>query len=89
MTALTPTRPTFFRSPVPAMPCTTTQNTIGAISILISLMKPSPSGFSFTANSGAAIPSSTPMMTASTTCPNSDLKNFIGLSPVCSWKPPV
>ena len=41
----TPTLPTFERSPAAAMPCTTTQNTITGTSILISLMKPSPSGF--------------------------------------------
>jgi hypothetical protein len=46
--------PTFFSSPAPQMPATTTQNTIGPISILISLMKPSPSGLSLAANSGRA-----------------------------------
>ena len=51
-TALTPTRPTCFRSPAPAMPCTTTQKTIGAMIILISLMKPSPSGLRLSAKSG-------------------------------------
>ena len=40
-----PTRPTFFMSSMLAMPCTTVQKMIGAISILISLMKASPSGF--------------------------------------------
>ena len=40
-----PTRPTFFMSSMLAMPCTTVQKMIGAISILISLMNASPSGF--------------------------------------------
>src|SRR5215217_2054662 len=40
-----PVLPTFFMSSMPAMPTTTVQKMIGAISILISLMKPSPSGF--------------------------------------------
>ena len=43
--ALPPTRPTFFMSSMPAMPVTTVQKMIGPITILISLMKPSPSGF--------------------------------------------
>ena len=34
------------------MPCTTTQNTSTGMIILISLMKPSPSGLSLTAKSG-------------------------------------
>ena len=37
--------PTFFMSSMPAMPVTTVQKMIGPITILISLMKPSPSGF--------------------------------------------
>ena len=37
--AFSPTRPTFFMSSMLAMPCTTVQKMIGAISILISLMK--------------------------------------------------
>ena len=40
-----PTRPTSFMSPIFAMPTTTVLKMIGAIIILISLMKPSPSGF--------------------------------------------
>jgi len=43
--ALPPTRPTFFMSSMPAMPVTTVQKMIGAMIILISLMKPSPRGF--------------------------------------------
>ena len=40
-----PVLPTFFMSSMPAMPTTTVQKMIGAMIILISLMKPSPSGF--------------------------------------------
>ncbi len=40
-----PVLPTFFMSSMPAMPITTVQKMMGAIIILISLMKPSPSGF--------------------------------------------
>ncbi len=41
----TPTRPTLRRSPMDEMPCTTVQKITGAIIILMSEMKPSPSGF--------------------------------------------
>src|SRR5207253_10142211 len=78
--ALTPTRPTFFRLPAPAMPCTTTQNTIGAISTLISLMKASPSGFRLVANDGKNTPSATPTTSAITTWPKMVLKN-LGTAP--------
>ncbi|SKW69725.1 Uncharacterised protein [Mycobacteroides abscessus subsp. abscessus] len=44
MSVLTPMRPTDLRSPTWAIPSTTVQKMIGAISILISLMKPSASG---------------------------------------------
>ena len=40
-----PVLPTFFMSSMPAMPMTTVQKMIGAMIILISLMKPSPRGF--------------------------------------------
>ena len=40
-----PVLPTFFMSSMPAMPTTTVQKMIGAIIILMSLIKPSPSGF--------------------------------------------
>ena len=43
--ALPPTRPIFLMSCMPAMPETTVQKITGAMIILISLMKPSPSGF--------------------------------------------
>jgi len=65
--ALPPTRPTFFMSPIPAMPVTTVQKMIGPITILMSLMNASPSGFIFTASDGAKCPSSTPMMMATNT----------------------
>jgi len=38
-------RPTDFMSRAPAMPCTTVQKMIGPITIWMSLMKASPSGF--------------------------------------------
>jgi hypothetical protein len=50
--ALPPTRPIFFTSCMPAMPDTTVQKITGAMIILISLMKPSPSGFMATPPSG-------------------------------------
>ena len=40
-----PVLPTFFMSSMPAIPTTTVQKMIGAMIILISLMKPSPRGF--------------------------------------------
>src|SRR4051794_17773979 len=47
-----PTRPTRLRSPIEEMPCTTVQKITGAIIILISAMKPSPSGFRALPRSG-------------------------------------
>ena len=44
MIAFRPIRPTDAMSPTLAMPVTTTQKMSGAMIILISLMKPSPSG---------------------------------------------
>ncbi|MNG11785.1 hypothetical protein D3C84_953530 [compost metagenome] len=61
-------RPTFFRSPAPDMPLTTTQKTIRAISILISLMKPSPRGLSWVDSSGRAMPHITPSTRPIMTC---------------------
>ncbi|MNE60913.1 hypothetical protein D3C80_1560900 [compost metagenome] len=43
--AMPPVLPTAFMSCMPAMPLTTVQKMIGAMAILISLTKPSPSGF--------------------------------------------
>ena len=40
-----PVLPTFFMSSMPAIPTTTVQKMMGAMIILMSLMKPSPSGF--------------------------------------------
>ncbi len=51
-------------SSMPAMPTTTVQKMIGAMIILISLMKPSPSGFIAAPVSGQKCPSSTPMTIA-------------------------
>ena len=44
--AFSPTLPTFLVSCIPAIPVTMVQKMIGAIIILISLIKPSPSGLS-------------------------------------------
>ena len=43
-----------------AMPCTTVKKMIGAMTILISLMKASPSGFMASPSDGKKCPSSTP-----------------------------
>jgi hypothetical protein len=48
-------------SPMPAMPATTVQKITGATIMRISLMKPSPSGFSAAPVSGARAPSVAPM----------------------------
>ena len=45
MSALSPTLPTLRMFFMLAMPCTTVQKMMGAISILMSLMKASPKGF--------------------------------------------
>lgn len=44
ISALSPIRPNAFRSPALAMPTTTTQNTSGEMIVLMSRVKPSPSG---------------------------------------------
>ena len=62
-----PVLPTFFMSSMPAMPTTTVQKMMGAMIILISLMKPSPRGFILAPTSGAKWPSITPTMTANST----------------------
>ena len=56
------------------MPWTTTQNTMTGMIILISLMKPSPSGFSLTAVSGHSRPMTTPRTSARTTWPKRERK---------------
>ena len=71
--ALPPTRPTFFMSCMPAMPCTTVQKITGAMIILTSLMKPSPRGFRSTPSLGSKYPSSTPQAMANSTCTYSTL----------------
>jgi len=60
MRAFTPTRPTFFMSLMLAIPCTTVQKMIGAISILIILMNASPNGFICSPSPGLKWPSATP-----------------------------
>ena len=50
--------------PMPEIPDTMMQNTIGAIIIPISLIKPSPNGFIFTAVSGHTAPTKIAAMMA-------------------------
>jgi hypothetical protein len=50
--ALIPTLPTFLILFMLAIPLTIVQKTTGAIIILTNLIKPSPRGFSLTANAG-------------------------------------
>jgi hypothetical protein len=64
--------PTFFKSPAPAMPSTTVQKMIGAMIILISLMKPSPSGFMAAPVEGEKAPNSAPHAIATSTWKYSD-----------------
>ncbi len=68
--ALMPTRPTLRALSMCAMPAVTVQKMIGAISILMSLMKPSPSAFtqSLPAMSGASQPRRNPKTMAVSTC---------------------
>ena len=61
-------RPSFFKSFIDATPCTTVQKMIGAMSILTSLIKPSPSGLSALANSENCQPTKMPATTAINTC---------------------
>ncbi len=60
-------RPTSFISPMWAMPTTTVVKTMGAISILTSLMNPSPSGFIAAALAGSTTPKTTPIAMATST----------------------
>ncbi len=52
---------------IPEMPDTTVQKMTSAITILMSLMKPSPSGFISTAVAGQKCPSATPSAIATRT----------------------
>ena len=63
-----PMRPTCFIAPICEMPTTTVVNTIGAISILTSLMNPSPSGFMAAARGGSRNPNRAPIAIAVSTC---------------------
>ncbi len=74
ISALRPIRPNAFRSPALAMPVTTTQKTSGAISALISLMKPSPSGWTAEPAPGHRAPTRMPATRAQATWTNSDLR---------------
>ena len=61
-------RPTSRIAPMCAMPTTTVENTIGAISIFTSLMKPSPSGRIAAPFSGATNPRMMPAAMPISTC---------------------
>ena len=65
--ALPPTRPTFFRSPMPPMPSTTVRKMMGAMSILIRAMNVSPTGLSAAPACGNSAPTSTPSPMAAST----------------------
>ncbi|BEK86415.1 hypothetical protein GCM10010198_01480 [Nocardia seriolae] len=69
---MTPIRPTDFKFPTCAIPSTTVQNTIGAITILISLMNPSPNGFRSVPSHGHILPTTIPATTAISSCTNID-----------------
>ncbi len=64
---LLPTRSTLRRSPMPAMPAETVQKMMGAISILMRLMKPSPNGFIAWPACGHSQPTRTPQAIATST----------------------
>ena len=68
-----PMRPSAALSPMWAMPATNVEKTSGAMIILISLMKASPSGFILAPSSGWKWPSSTPTVTANRTWTYRDL----------------
>src|SRR5215475_989434 len=70
-----PTRPTLRRSPALARPCTTTQHTIGATTMEISLRNASLKNFRPCAVSGAATPMTIPSSSAIRTWVNSEPNN--------------
>ena len=63
-----PALPTSRSFAIPAMPVTTVQKMIGAMSSRMSFMKPSPRGFRLCARCGQKMPSSTPAAMATSTC---------------------
>ncbi|MCY1229220.1 hypothetical protein D9M72_415770 [compost metagenome] len=71
--AFTPTRPTAFTSPTAEMPVTITRKISGAMIILISWMKPSPSGRRAEPRSGQKWPTPMPRHTAARIWKKSDL----------------
>ncbi len=73
--ALRPIRPNARRFPALAMPVTTTQNTSGAMTALMSLTKPSPSGWTAVPTSGQSRPTSRPSTRARPTCRNSEVRS--------------
>ena len=64
---LSPSRPISFISSIPTKPSTIVQKMIGPISILISLINPSPKGLTKTACSGKKCPKITAITTATMT----------------------
>ncbi len=66
-------RPTDLRSPTCAIPITTVQKMIGAISILISLMKASATGLRSAPNEGQSQPTRMPATMATRSWVNSDV----------------
>src|SRR3954453_12815022 len=66
-------RPTDLRSPTWAIPMTTVQKMIGAISILISLMKASATGLRSAPNAGHSHPTRMPATMATSSWVNSDV----------------
>jgi hypothetical protein len=67
--ALTPTRPTFFRSLMPPMPATTVQKMTKPMTILIIFRNTSPSGPNAVPVCGASQPTATPATIPNSTCP--------------------
>ena len=73
-------RPTDFRSPTWAIPITTVQKMIGAISILISLMNASATGLRSAPNAGHSQPTAMPATMATSNWANSEVyhRDLIG-----------
>ncbi|MFT3833302.1 MAG: hypothetical protein QM711_08280 [Micropruina sp.] len=84
---MTPTRPTDFTSPTWAMPVTITRKMIGAITILINRMKPSPIGLSWAPIVGQSAPMVMPSTMATPIWKNSDFQ--IGCLTLSFWSGPT
>lgn len=74
--ALSPILPNALRSPALAMPTTTTQKTSGEMIVLISRVKPSPSGWRSVATSGHSFPTRIPSTSAQATCAKREVRNM-------------